>query len=105
MGVFSYEHEHTSTLPPAKLYKAFTKDSDDLIPKAVEPIQSVENVEGTGGPGTIKKLTILHGMHILKFQSTISLHDIGNLHKIKSNLDHSNIINNSVNQGLNSKYL
>ncbi|KAI9084239.1 hypothetical protein K1719_033746 [Acacia pycnantha] len=61
MGVFSYEHEHTSTLPPAKLFKAFTKDSDELIPKAVEPIQSIQNVEGTGGPGTVKKLTILEG--------------------------------------------
>ncbi|XP_054790820.1 class 10 plant pathogenesis-related protein 2A-like [Prosopis cineraria] len=61
MGVFTYEHEHTSTLPPAKLYKAFTKDSDELIPKAVEPVQSIENVEGTGGPGTVKKLTIVEG--------------------------------------------
>ncbi|XP_061349113.1 class 10 plant pathogenesis-related protein 2D-like [Gastrolobium bilobum] len=61
MGVFTFENEITSTVAPAKLYKAMVKDADNLIPKAVEAIQSVETVEGNGGPGSIKKLTFLEG--------------------------------------------
>ncbi|XP_027329790.1 class 10 plant pathogenesis-related protein 2D-like [Abrus precatorius] len=59
MGVFTFENETTSTVAPAKLYKALVKDADNLIPKAVEAIKSVETVEGNGGPGTIKKLTFV----------------------------------------------
>ncbi|KAJ1407702.1 START-like domain superfamily [Sesbania bispinosa] len=59
MGVFTFEDETTSIVAPARLYKALVKDSDNLIPKCVEAIQSVEILEGNGGPGTIKKLTYL----------------------------------------------
>ena len=61
MGVYTYEDEHPSTVPPAKLYKALAKDADEIIPKAIEPIQSVEIVEGNGGPGTVKKITAVEG--------------------------------------------
>ncbi|RDX84738.1 hypothetical protein CR513_34167, partial [Mucuna pruriens] len=61
MGVFAYDDEHTSTLPPAKLYKALVKDSDNIVPKVIDAFQSVEIVEGNGGPGTVKKLTVLEG--------------------------------------------
>ena len=64
MGVFTFEDETTSIVAPAKLYKALVKDADNLIPKAIEAIQSVEIVEGNGGPGTIKKLTFLEGQYI-----------------------------------------
>ncbi|KAJ1375974.1 START-like domain superfamily [Sesbania bispinosa] len=59
MGVFAYDDEHHSTVPPAKLYKALAKDADTIIPKVIEAIQSVEIVEGNGGPGTVKKLSIV----------------------------------------------
>ncbi|XP_020206779.1 stress-induced protein SAM22 [Cajanus cajan] len=59
MGVFSFEDETTSPVAPAKLYKALVNDADNLIPKVVEAVKSVEIVEGNGGPGTIKKLTIV----------------------------------------------
>ncbi|KAE9602573.1 hypothetical protein Lal_00049704 [Lupinus albus] len=59
MGIFTFEDESTSTVAPAKLYKALVADANIIIPKAVEAIQSVENVEGNGGPGTIKKLTFI----------------------------------------------
>nr|ACU15628.1 unknown [Glycine max] len=59
MGVFTFEDETTSTVAPARLYKALVKDADNLVPKAVEAIKSVEIVEGSGGPGTIKKLTFV----------------------------------------------
>jgi len=61
MGVFTFEDETTSTVAPARLYKALVKDADNLVPKAVEAIKSVEIVEGNGGPGTIKKLTFVEG--------------------------------------------
>ncbi|XP_020226484.1 stress-induced protein SAM22 [Cajanus cajan] len=59
MGVFTFEDETTSPVAPAKLYKAFVTDADNLIPKVVSAIQGVEIVEGNGGPGTIKKLTVV----------------------------------------------
>nr|KYP47272.1 hypothetical protein KK1_031063 [Cajanus cajan] len=61
MGVFTFQNENTSTVAPARLYKPLVKDSDDLIPKAVEAIKSVEILEGNGGPGTIKKFTFVKG--------------------------------------------
>ncbi|KAE9602576.1 hypothetical protein Lal_00050174 [Lupinus albus] len=61
MGIFTFEDESTSTVAPARLYKALVKDADTIIPKAVEAIQSVETVEGNGGPGTIKKISLIEG--------------------------------------------
>ncbi|OIW18389.1 hypothetical protein TanjilG_31529 [Lupinus angustifolius] len=46
MGVFTFENESTSTVAPARLYKALVIDADIIIPKAIEAIQSVEIVEG-----------------------------------------------------------
>ncbi|RYR30684.1 hypothetical protein Ahy_B01g055429 isoform A [Arachis hypogaea] len=58
MAVFTFEDEITSPLPPSKLYNAM-KDADSLTPKIIDDVKSVEIVEGNGGPGTIKKLTIV----------------------------------------------
>ncbi|RVW99131.1 Major allergen Pru av 1 [Vitis vinifera] len=57
MGVFTYESEVTSSVPPAKMFKATVLDSDNLIPKIrPQDIKSVEILQGQGGPGTIKKI-------------------------------------------------
>ena len=62
MGVFTYETETTSVIPPARLFKSFVLDSDNLIPKvAPKAIKSVEIIEGNGGPGTIKKISFDEG--------------------------------------------
>uniref|UniRef100_A0A2N9HG67 Bet v I/Major latex protein domain-containing protein n=1 Tax=Fagus sylvatica TaxID=28930 RepID=A0A2N9HG67_FAGSY len=62
MGVFTYESEVTSPIPPARLYKAFVLDADNLIPKILpHAIKSAEILEGNGGPGTIKKITFHEG--------------------------------------------
>ncbi|PON61985.1 Bet v I type allergen [Trema orientale] len=62
MGVFTYESETVSAIPPARLFKAFVLDADNLIPKVIpQAIQSVEILEGNGGPGTIKKITFGEG--------------------------------------------
>ncbi|XP_062104319.1 major allergen Pru av 1-like [Humulus lupulus] len=62
MGVFTYETKFTSTIPPARLFKAFVLDGDNLIPKiASQAIKQVEIHEGDGGAGTIKKITFCEG--------------------------------------------
>ncbi|NP_001296627.1 ABA-responsive protein ABR18-like [Cicer arietinum] len=79
MGVFTFEQETASTVPPAKLYKAMVKDADVIIPKAVDAIKTVETVEGNGGPGTIKKLTFVEGGQTLYVLHKIEAIDEANL--------------------------
>ncbi|XP_028772122.1 class-10 pathogenesis-related protein 1-like [Neltuma alba] len=59
MGVFTFSEESISAVAPATLYKALVFDGDNLIPKVVDAIQSVEILEGTGAAGTIKKINYL----------------------------------------------
>ena len=62
MGVITYDHETTSSIPLAKMFKAFILDSDKLIPKILpQAIKSTEIIEGDGGPGSIKKITFREG--------------------------------------------
>ncbi|PRQ39300.1 putative START-like domain, Bet v I type allergen [Rosa chinensis] len=62
MGVFTYETEFTSVIPPPRLYKAFVLDADNLIPKiAPQAVKSAEIVQGDGGVGTIKKIHLGEG--------------------------------------------
>ncbi|CBI22936.3 unnamed protein product, partial [Vitis vinifera] len=57
MGVITYEMEVTSSIPPAKMFKASVLDADNLIPKILpQAIKNVEIIQGDGGPGTIKKI-------------------------------------------------
>ncbi|KAK7839192.1 major allergen mal d 1 [Quercus suber] len=58
MGVFTFESQGTSAIPPNRLFKAFVLDADNLIPMvAPHAIKSTEIIEGNGGPGTIKKIS------------------------------------------------
>ncbi|XP_068331924.1 major strawberry allergen Fra a 1-3-like [Pyrus communis] len=62
MGVFTYETEYTSAIPPARLFNALFLDIDNLIPKiAPQAIKTVEILEGDGGVGTIKKVSFGKG--------------------------------------------
>nr|AAD26558.1 major allergen mal d 1 [Malus domestica] len=62
MGVYTFENEYTSEIPPPRLFKAFVLDADNLIPKiAPQAIKHAEILEGDGGPGTIKKITFGEG--------------------------------------------
>ncbi|XP_022761237.1 major allergen Pru av 1-like [Durio zibethinus] len=62
MGVFTYESEVVTSIPPAKMFKACILDGDKLIPKVVPlAFKSVEYVEGNGEPGSIKKVTFGEG--------------------------------------------
>ena len=62
MGIFTHEYEFTSVIPPARLFKAFVLDADNLIPKiAPQAIKSVEILQGDDGVGTIKKINLGEG--------------------------------------------
>ncbi|XP_024024987.1 major allergen Pru av 1 [Morus notabilis] len=65
MGVFTFDDEFTSTVAPARLFKASVLDADNLFPKiAPQAAKSAETVEGNGGPGTIKKITFPDGKYV-----------------------------------------
>ncbi|XVF28258.1 hypothetical protein REPUB_Repub15cG0014200 [Reevesia pubescens] len=62
MGVFTYESEVVTTIPPAKMFKAYILDGDTLIPKIVpQAFKNVEYIEGNGEPGSIRKVTFGEG--------------------------------------------
>ncbi|MBA0710644.1 hypothetical protein Golax_009920 [Gossypium laxum] len=62
MGVFTYESEVITAIPPAKMFKACIVDGDTLIPKIVpQAFKTVEYIEGNGEPGSIKKVTFGEG--------------------------------------------
>ncbi|GMN63423.1 hypothetical protein TIFTF001_032495 [Ficus carica] len=62
MGVYTTEHEITSTVSPTRVFKGFLLDADSVIAKvAPHAINQVEILEGNGGPGTIKKVTLGEG--------------------------------------------
>ncbi|KAG2726988.1 hypothetical protein I3760_01G139000 [Carya illinoinensis] len=80
MGVFTYETETTSVIPPAKLFKAFVLDGDNLVPKVVpQAIKSTEIIEGDGGPGTIKKINFGEGSQFKYVKHKIDAIDHANL--------------------------
>ncbi|MBA0612571.1 hypothetical protein Godav_013164 [Gossypium davidsonii] len=62
MGVFTYESEVITSIPPPKMFKACILDGDTLIPKIVPQVfKSVEYIEGNGEPGSIRKVTFAQG--------------------------------------------
>ncbi|KAK6254436.1 Bet v I/Major latex protein - like 10 [Theobroma cacao] len=70
MGVFTYEMEVATVIPPARMFQAFVLDSDNLIPKILpQAIKSVETLEGDGGAGTVKQASP-EGGSICKSSST-----------------------------------
>ncbi|GFZ11453.1 hypothetical protein Acr_22g0008510 [Actinidia rufa] len=58
MGAITYDMEISSSIPPARMYKAFVLDANTIVSKVLPPaITSVQTLEGDGGPGTIKLTT------------------------------------------------
>ena len=81
MGVITHEEDVPSVLPPAKLFKAFVLDGDNLIPKvASQAIASIEILEGNGGPGTIKKMTFAEGSQMKFVKNKIEAIDEENFY-------------------------
>ncbi|GMN24780.1 hypothetical protein TIFTF001_049168 [Ficus carica] len=80
MGVFTYEHEFTSAIAPARLFKGFLLNADEIILKvAPQAIKHVEILEGDGGPGTIKKVTFGEGSKFTYVKHRVDLIDRDNL--------------------------
>lgn len=62
MGVQKTENQSISPVPAEKLFKGSFLDADTVVPKAFpEGIKSVEVLEGDGGVGTIKHVTLGDG--------------------------------------------
>ena len=57
MVVGSFSDEVTTSISPARMWKASVLDSHNLLPKIVpQYIASIDVVEGNGGPGSTKKI-------------------------------------------------
>ena len=62
MGSSTFTEELSSPVPAGKLFKALVLDLDNLLPKIMpQALNSVETIEGDGGPGTIKKMNFTEG--------------------------------------------
>lgn len=62
MAALTLTDELTSPVPAGKMFKALILDADNLLPNLIpQAIKSIDTVEGSGGPGTIKKLTLAEG--------------------------------------------
>ncbi|MBA0585391.1 major allergen Pru ar 1 [Gossypium raimondii] len=80
MGVFTKEAEVSTPLPPAKAFKAFAVDIENLMPKvAPQTVKSVEVLEGNGGPGTIRKITFAEGHGLSHAKHKVDVLDKDNL--------------------------
>ncbi|KAK7329504.1 hypothetical protein VNO77_23674 [Canavalia gladiata] len=61
MGVVTQEYATPAAVPRNRLFKAMTLNFHNLFPKLVNGIHSIVFTQGTGGPGTIKKITTIEG--------------------------------------------
>ncbi|KAA8527663.1 hypothetical protein F0562_035468 [Nyssa sinensis] len=62
MGVITFTDEQTSSIPPARIFKATIVDSHNLIPKLMpQTIKSIEIIQGDGGAGSIKQINFAQG--------------------------------------------
>ncbi|KAL7618735.1 major allergen Pru ar 1 [Lactuca sativa] len=62
MGVITYTDEHTSTIPPSRIFKAAILDSHNLMPKLLpDVIKSIELIKGDGGAGSINQTNFSGG--------------------------------------------
>lgn len=62
MGVIVDEQVVTCSIPPARFFKAFFVDSNNLLPKILPTVfKNIEYTEGNGGPGSIKLLSFNEG--------------------------------------------
>ena len=66
----TFIQEFTTSVPPAKMFKALILDSHNLIPNLVpQSIKSIELVQGDGGVGSIKQTNFSEGLSHLSFDT------------------------------------
>ncbi|KAI4303165.1 hypothetical protein MLD38_038827 [Melastoma candidum] len=83
MGITTHYKQFTSTISPARFFKALVTDSHGLIPKAITwGIQSIEFLEGDGGLGSIEQTNLVDGYHSGKLKYVkhrVDVMDVENL--------------------------
>ncbi|XP_010245451.1 PREDICTED: major allergen Pru ar 1-like [Nelumbo nucifera] len=80
MGVTTYTQEFTTSIAPARMFKALILDSHNLIPKLMpQSIKSIEIVEGDGDIGSIKQTNFHEGSHFKFLKHRIDGLDMENL--------------------------
>ncbi|KAI4303173.1 hypothetical protein MLD38_038835 [Melastoma candidum] len=80
MGFSVVSKQLTSTVSPARLFKALVTDSHVLIPKAISgSIQSIEFLEGDGGVGSIRQTNLLDGGKLKYMKHRVDVLDVENL--------------------------
>ncbi|KAL2494537.1 Major allergen Pru ar 1 [Forsythia ovata] len=62
MAITTFTDEHTSPVPPSRIFKASIVDSHNLIPKLMpQAIKSIQIIQGNGGAGSIKQINFAEG--------------------------------------------
>ncbi|KAL2475044.1 major allergen Pru ar 1-like [Abeliophyllum distichum] len=62
MAITTFTEEHTSPVPPSRIFKASIVDSHNLIPKLMpQAIKSIQIIQGNGGAGSIKQINFAEG--------------------------------------------
>ncbi|PHU21551.1 Pathogenesis-related protein STH-21 [Capsicum chinense] len=79
MGVYTFTDESTASVVPSRLFKALVIDFNNIVSKLIPDVESIENVEGDGGPGTIKKITFVEGGPMKYLKHKIHVIDDKNL--------------------------
>ncbi|KAK4440149.1 Major strawberry allergen Fra a 1.07 [Sesamum alatum] len=65
MGVLTFTEEHTSVVSPSRIFKASILDANNLIPTLLpQVIKSMEFIQGTGAPGSIKQISFAQGSNL-----------------------------------------
>ncbi|KAL1548141.1 major allergen Pru ar 1-like [Salvia divinorum] len=80
MGVIVDEQLLTCSIPPARFFKAFFVDSNNLLPKILPTIfKSIAYTEGNGGSGSIKVFSFYEGNEVKVMKHKVEEIDEANL--------------------------
>ncbi|TYJ45487.1 hypothetical protein E1A91_A02G059900v1 [Gossypium mustelinum] len=94
MGVFTYESEVITAIPPVKMFKACIPDGDNLIPKILpQAFKSIEYIEGNSEPGSIKKVTFGEGSQFKYMKQKVEAVDKENFVYIYSVIEGDALMN------------
>ncbi|PHU21552.1 Pathogenesis-related protein STH-21 [Capsicum chinense] len=79
MGAYTFTNESTVPVAPSRLFKALVIDFNHIVCKLMPDVESIENIEGDGGAGTIKKVTFVEGGPMKYLKHKIHVIDEENL--------------------------
>ncbi|KDP36252.1 hypothetical protein JCGZ_09817 [Jatropha curcas] len=76
MGTVTYEGQIEGSTPPAKLFKMIVLEPQIYLPKVLPgAIKSFVNLQGDGGPGTLRQITFPEGSPISHLKETVDAID------------------------------